>query len=353
MAPNFQARFNGGQHNCGKTGIRDHCKLVPIYSWLYDRKRENLTNIGINQLIGWGTKVSGLCGATVQLARIDVHNIGPNGNGDWFLIKQGLDLATVDGEVANPALYCEGDDAQEITDDSDYRLNYYDDADYTNTVNCDFTAIPSINEMNTRMASKVIDALGSPLFRAGKQAINDTAYYTNYNAAISTDGRTILEPTEMSIVPPNFELRLKGGRYRCQRDAVIKRCSLVPLYNYFMTEQQQTFQTLDYNEYATVSGTPTNVPSLTGYVTKSNGICGATLPISRVNFHNLFSGFFNSVLKLEKDVKNYILQNNFPLNYNHKIRQSYFHGWPVANKAATQLYSGELVKNAKTIDGAH
>uniref|UniRef100_A0A0N5BEQ6 Uncharacterized protein n=1 Tax=Strongyloides papillosus TaxID=174720 RepID=A0A0N5BEQ6_STREA len=215
-----------------------------------------------------------------------------------------------------------------------------------------------VSGITHQQAQEIVSKVITPLFAGFNHKLDDTSYSTNPSDLEKT-GHVIDKITKIAIVPPDFELKLNGGKYNCAKMEVIKLCNLVPIYTYFDRHIKNTYiedQAHLHQRRNDPHRAVSEVAKLAGYFSSKRGACGAVHDITRIRLSKKIEPILQKRVDvriyLEPDTKPYRDQKrNNPKLYDSIFRKFGF-GWKLNNvntRAGLMRYNE--VYNNQTVDG--
>uniref|UniRef100_A0A0N5BPC1 Secreted protein n=1 Tax=Strongyloides papillosus TaxID=174720 RepID=A0A0N5BPC1_STREA len=209
----------------------------------------------------------------------------------------------------------------------------------------------TVSELTAQEATEIVSKLLQPLFEGYHDGLVDTSF-SNSPTDLTNNGYT-LKPVKMAIIPPDFDLLLNGGKYSCLGQELRKVCNFNGVFTFHDSTEKDTYISNYYLERDTVRPESRTENKLIGYFisANSNGPCGASVNVTRVQATNKVSNTVDRTIAIPEDVTFYQNQNtNNPNTYAHTFTKFAF-AWPSENRDINTSIDTYNNRYTQTIDG--
>uniref|UniRef100_A0A0N5B4D8 Uncharacterized protein n=1 Tax=Strongyloides papillosus TaxID=174720 RepID=A0A0N5B4D8_STREA len=184
---------------------------------------------------------------------------------------------------------------------------------------------PIASKITLEEATEIVSKILQPVFEGYKPPLKDTAFQHKPDLLIGYHGYQ-LRPLKIAMVPQDFHVLLNGGKYDCAKRDIIRLCKLIPVYTFFDGPGTDTYMTNTITERNSYRPKQRTHNRFLGYFSTENGLCGATLNITRLYNKKLPEADADRSLITAEEYDSYKKTGNPNLN-DFDMIHNYFHGW--------------------------
>uniref|UniRef100_A0A0N5B4D7 Uncharacterized protein n=1 Tax=Strongyloides papillosus TaxID=174720 RepID=A0A0N5B4D7_STREA len=198
-------------------------------------------------------------------------------------------------------------------------------------------------------ATEIVSKILQPLFEGHRASMKDTAFQ-HKPELLTGEGLYLLRPIKISVVPPDFHVLLNGGKYDCAKRDIIRLCKLIPIYTFWDFLETDTYMTNTITERNSLRPKQRTHNLFTGYVSTENGLCGATLNITRVHTLNVPAIDADRSLITADEYDSYT-NTGTPNLSNLDMTHNYFHAWRPKTSDIDESIAAYNNHYSQTVDG--